>query len=74
MSSIEEAVVRQITPLVSIVKLAHGNISLKGNTIYMWNHSKLCTILLNLPSSCQYFILSYEGKKKEQNYFKINKI
>ena len=65
-SCIEEATIRNITPLVSIVKLAHGNISLKGNTICMWNHSKLCTILLNLPSTCQYFILSYEAKKKSK--------
>ena len=63
-SCIEEATIRNITSLVSIVKLAHGNISLKGNTIYMWNHSKLCTLLLNLPSTCQYFILSYEAKKR----------
>ena len=52
MSCTEETIIRQFTPLVSIVKLAHGNISLKGNTIYMWNHFKLCTILLNLPSTC----------------------
>ena len=35
MSSIEEAVIRQITPLVSIVKLAHGNIGSKSNTTCM---------------------------------------
>jgi len=73
MSCIEEAAIRQITPLVSIVKLAHGNIGSKGNTTCMWNHSKLCTILPNLPSTCQYFVLSHEAKKK-QNCFKINKV
>ena len=65
MSCIEEAAIRQITPLVSIVKLAHGNIGSKGNTTCMWNHSKLCTILPNLPSTCQYFVLSYEAKKSK---------
>ena len=73
MSCIEEAAIRQITPLVSIVKLAHGNIGSKGNTTCMWNQSKLCTILPNLPSTCQYFVLSYEAKKKF-NFIKINKV
>ena len=66
MPCIKEATIRQITPLVSIVKLAHGNIGSKGNTTCMWNQSKLCTILPNLPNTCQYFVLSYEAKKKVQ--------
>ena len=73
MCCIEEAVIRQITLLVSIIKLAHGNISAKVNTTCMWVHSKLCTILPNLSSTSQYFVLSYEAEK-EQNYFKINKV
>ena len=32
----------------------------------MRNKSKLCTILPNLPSTCQYFVLSYEIKKKSK--------
>ena len=75
MSCIEEAAIRQITPLVSIVKLAHGNIGSKGNTTCMWNHSKLCTILPNLPSTCQYFVLSHEAKKKKNKIvLKLTKI
>ena len=54
MSCTKDAAIRKITPLVSIVKLAHSNISSNGNTICMWNQSKLCTILPNLPSTCQY--------------------
>ena len=65
-SCIEEAEIRQITPLVSIVKLAHDNDGSKGNTTCMRNKSKLCTILPNLPSTCQYFVLSYEIKKKSK--------
>ena len=53
MTCIEEAAIRQITPLISIVKLAYGNIGSKGNTTCMWNESKLSTILPNLPSKCQ---------------------
>ena len=66
MSCIEEATIREITPLVSIVKLAHDNIGSKGNTTCMWNHSKVCTNLPNLPSTFQYFVLSYETKKKSK--------
>ena len=69
----KKTAIRKITQLVSIVKSAHGNIGSKFNTTYMWNHSKLCTILPNLPSTCQYFVLPYEVKK-EQNFFKINKV
>ena len=65
MSCIEEAAIRQITLLVSVVKLAHGNIGSKGNTTCMCNHSKLCTVLPTLPSTCQYFVLSYEAKKSK---------
>ena len=63
MSYIEEAAINQITPLVSIVNSSHGNISAKGNTTYIWNQSKLCSILTNLSSICKYLLLSYEGEK-----------
>ena len=63
MSCIEEASIRQLIPLVSIIKLSHGNTGWKGNTTCMWNQSKLCTILPSLPSTCQYFVLSYETRK-----------
>ena len=51
MACIEEATIRKITRLVSIVKLAHGNIGSKSNTTCMWNNSKLSTILPNLHST-----------------------
>ena len=63
MLCIVEAAIRQIIPLVSIVKLPHGNIGSKGNATCMWDQSQLCTILPNLPSTCQYFVLSYEAQK-----------
>ena len=55
MTCIEEATIMRITPLISIMKLAHGNIESKGNTTYMCNQTKLYTILPNLLSICQYF-------------------
>ena len=73
MTCIEEAAIRQITPLISIVKLAHGNIGSKGNTTCMWNQSRLCTILPNLPNQCKYFVLSYKSKKDSDIILKSTK-
>ena len=73
MTCIEEAAIRQITPLISIVKLAYGNIGSKGNTTCMWNESKLSTILPNLPSKCQYFVLSFKSKQKSDILLKSTK-
>ena len=65
MTCIEEAAIRQITPLISIVKLTYGNIGSKGNTTCMWNESKLSTILPNLPSKCQYFVFIFQIETKK---------
>ena len=65
MTCIEEAAIRQITPLISIVNLAYGNIGSKGNTKCMWNDSKLSNMLPNLPNKCHYFALSYNSFKKK---------
>jgi hypothetical protein len=53
----EEAAIRQITPLISIVKLKEGNIGAKGNTHLVWQQSKLQLILPNLPHECKFVIL-----------------
>ena len=74
MTSIEETATRQITLLISIVKLAFGNIGSKGNITCMWNDSKLSNILLNLPNKCQYFVLSYNLKKESKITLKSTKI
>ena len=73
MTCIEEAAIRQITPLISIVKLVFGNIGSKGNTTCMWNDSKLSNILPNLPSKCQYFVLSHNSKKESKITLKSTK-
>ena len=73
MTCIEEAAIRQFTPLISIVKLAYGNIGSKGNTTYMWHESKLSTILPNLPSKCQHFVLSFKSKKDSDIILKSTK-
>ena len=64
MKCIEEATIRHITPLISIVKLAYGNIESKSNTTCIWNESKISTILPNLSSKYQYLFLLYSVKNK----------
>ena len=55
-TAVEEAVIRQITPLISIVHLTHENIGMHGNTICVWQKSKLNLILPNLPSACSFIM------------------
>ena len=62
----EEAAIRQITPLISIVQLNHGNIGCKGNTSCVWQKSKLNLILPNLPEECKFIIITRRNKKKDQ--------
>ena len=63
----EEAAIRQITPLISIVRLTHGNCATKGNTSCVWQESKLRLILPNLPKECCYVLIRYLSKKKRKN-------
>ena len=41
LTSAEEAAIRQITPLVSLVRLSTGSIGMKGNTSCVWQQSRL---------------------------------
>lgn len=63
MTAAEEAAIRQITPLISIVRLTHGNIGSKGNTSCVWQQSRLNTVLPNLPQNCGYIVV----KRASQN-------
>jgi len=53
----EEAAIRQITPLLSIVRLKEGDIGSKGTTHLVWQQSKLSLILPNLPVECKFIII-----------------
>ena len=75
MTCIEEAAIRQITPLISIVKLAYKNRGSKGNTTFMWSDSKLSNVLPNLPSKCQYlFCLTILKNKVKLHLNQLNSI
>ena len=55
----EEAIIRQIAPLISIVTLCNGNLASRGNTLCVYQKSKLSKILPNLPSKCQFIIIRH---------------
>ena len=61
----EEAAIRQISPLISIVCFPHGSLGSKGNTTCVWQQSKLNLILPNLPEECKFVIIRHKQKKKD---------
>jgi hypothetical protein len=53
LSIAEDATIRQITPLISFVKLKHGNLGRKGVVTCIQQSSNLNKILPNLPQQCK---------------------
>ena len=64
---VEEAAIRPITPLISIVKLNNGGIGSKGNTSCVWQQSKLNLVLPNLPDQCNYIIVTRPSSGNSAN-------
>ena len=62
----EEAAIRQITPLISIVRFPHGSLGSKGNTTCVWQQSKLNLILPNLPEECKFIVIRRKQKKGDK--------
>ena len=62
---VEEAAIRSIVPLLSIVRLMHGSIGTKGNTSCVWQQSTLATVLPNLPSECKFIIINRKTKQNK---------
>ena len=62
-TAVEEAAIRQIVPLQSIIRLGHGNLASKGNTYCVYKKSKLHTVLPLLPSECNYIVVTRTSKK-----------
>ena len=65
LTAVEEAAIRQIAPLLSVIRLAHGNIASRGNTSCVWQKSKLSTVLPNLPEECKFIVI--ERQKRNAN-------
>ena len=56
---IEETAIRQVIPILHIVKLSHGNYGTTGNASMVWKMSKLNIILPNLPYTCKYICITH---------------
>jgi hypothetical protein len=52
----EESAVCQITPLISIVRLKHGNVGRKGVVSCVQQSSSLNKLLPNLPQQCKFLV------------------
>ena len=61
LTAAEEAAIRQITPLISIIRLKHGNLGTKGNTSCVWQQSKLNRVLPNLPRECKFIVVTRQS-------------
>ena len=59
----EEAAIRRVRPLVSIVCLSQGNMAAKGNTSCLFQKSKIGTILPHLPRECKYIVIQCQGPR-----------
>ena len=66
LTPVEEAAIRRICPLLSIVKLAHGNIGVRGNVSCVHQDSKLGTVLPNTPDKCNVIVISRTDKAKSR--------
>lgn len=62
----EEAAIRQITPLVSIARLKHGNIGSKGTISCVSQESTLLSVLPRLPSECKTVVIMRQGTHNGQ--------
>ena len=63
---VEESAIRQITPMLHIVKLSHGNYGTTGNTSMVWQRSKLNIILPNLPATCKYICIRRASQRQQR--------
>jgi hypothetical protein len=59
----EEAAIRRITPMVSIVRLTQGNLAAKGNTSCLFQKSNIGNVLPHLPQHCKYIVIQRRGPR-----------
>ena len=57
LTAMEEEAIRQVTPLISILRLSHGNIGSEVNTRFVWKKLKLNIIVPDIPSECNFIII-----------------
>ena len=61
-----KAAIHQITPLINIAQLKHGNIGNTGNITCVWQKSNLVKVFPNLPSQCIQILIVYCGQRGNQ--------
>ena len=54
---VKEAAIHRVCPLLSVVKLAHGNLGSKVNVSCIFQYLKLGMILPNLPTECKFMVV-----------------
>ena len=64
-SAAEEAACRTILPLLSLVRLKHGNIGSKGSTTCVRQEARLMSVLPNLPSECAVILVERQDQRSE---------
>jgi hypothetical protein len=64
---VEEAAIRRIAPMMSIVGLKQGNLASRGNTSCVYQKSRLQSILPNLPRECYYIIVKRQSRTNNSN-------
>jgi hypothetical protein len=65
LTSVEEAAIRQVTPLISIVRLKHGYIGTKGIVSSVWQKARWSSVLPNLPSECSMIVVQRTARQTQ---------
>ena len=77
MTIAEEAAVRPITPLISMIQLKHGNLASKGKICCVNQECKFQALLPNLPRQCKTIVVyrkNHRGAKLKSYQFERRKI
>ena len=61
----EEAAYRQITPIITLIRMKGNNLARKGVVSLVHQESKLQKVLPNLPQSCVTCVFQYSSKKRK---------
>ena len=73
LTPVEEAAIRQITPLIHLTRLTHGNLGTKGNTSCVWQQSKLHLLLPHLPRDIKYIFI-VRGNSRSRSGLKSTRV
>ena len=70
----EEAAIRRVTPLATLVRLKHGNIGSKGVvSCVAQSTAQLASVLPRLPTECKTIVFQYERKNGDGGSFRCRR-